>query len=239
VASWGQNGQVSLSLAELVRSLDAVGYPVIVVRASDDHSPLRWPEAPPSSTIVVRKPNIGYDFGSWAVALDMFPSITKRRHVILANDSMVGPFAPLDEMSASFEASTSDVWGATSTLQYAPHLQSYFLGFRDGALADPAVRQFWRSIHHLEDKSRIISDYELGLSGLLRAEGLTSSAWFASERVVAPTDNPVINGWQKLVELGFPFVKREIIQNPTVAHDARRAPEIIRERFGVDIADWL
>lgn len=239
VASWGPDSRVSRSLTELVHSLDAVGYPSVVVRASDDRAPLQWPSAPPASTIVVRKPNVGYDFGSWAVGLDRFPALAKRRHVILVNDSMAGPFAPLDDMATSFETTSADVWAATNTRQFVPHLQSYLLGFRGGVLADPAVRQFWRGVKHLEDKGRIIGEYELGLSHLLRFEGITTRAWFASERVVAPTDNPVIAGWRRLIELGFPFVKREIIRDPSVAIDARLAPEVIRERFGAEVADWL
>lgn len=239
LASWGPDARVSRSLSELVRALDACGYPAVVVRASDDTAPLQWPSAPPASTIVLRKPNIGYDFGSWSVALDRFPSLAKRAQVILINDSMVGPFRPLEEMAHSFESTTADVWGATSTRQVIPHLQSYLLGFRNGVLADPAVRQFWRSVDHHEDKSRIIGDYELGLSRLLRAEGITASAWFASERVVSPADNPVINGWHRLIELGFPFVKRELVRNPAIVRDARLAPHVIREQFGADVAEWL
>jgi hypothetical protein len=239
VASWGPDARVSRSLDELIRALDAAGYPSVLVRASDDRAPLRWPSAPPASTIVVRKPNIGYDFGSWTVGLDRFPALARRRHVILVNDSMVGPFAPLDDMITSFETTGADVWGATNTRQFVPHLQSYLLGFQGGALADPAVRQFWRSVDHLDDKSRIIGEYELGLSHLLRAEGLTSRAWFASERVVSPTDNPVITGWRRLVELGFPFVKREVIRDPSIVADGHLAPEVIRERFGAEVADWL
>lgn len=239
IASWAPDARVSRSLAALVSSLDAAGYPSVLVRASDDPTPLRWPSAPPESTIVVRKPNIGYDFGSWTVGLDRFPSLAKRRNVILVNDSLAGPFAPLDEMVTSFESTGADVWGATNTRQIVPHLQSYLLGFRDGILADPAVRQFWRNVRHLEDKGRIIGDYEVGLSNLLRAEGLTTSAWFASERVVSPADNPVVNGWRRLVDLGFPFVKREVLREPAVVLDARLAPEVIRERFGAEVAEWL
>ena len=239
VASWGADARVSRSLSELVGALDTAGYPSIVVRASDDHAPLRWPTPLPESTIVVRKPNIGYDFGSWAVGLDRFRSVAKRRNVILVNDSMLGPFAPLEGMIDSFEGTGADVWGATNTRQIVPHLQSYLLGFHGGVLADPAIRQFWRNIKHLDDKTSIIGDYELGFSRLLRAEGLTSRAWFDSERVVSPTDNPVITGWRRLVELGFPFVKRELVRDPSVTPDARLAPEIIRERFGADVGEWL
>ena len=239
VASWGPGPEVSRSLAALVTSLDTAGYPSVVVRASDDPSPLIWPSPLPASTIVVRKPNIGYDFGSWAVGLDRFRGLAKRRHVILVNDSMVGPFEPLTEMISAFERARTDAWAATSTAQIYPHLQSYLLGFHGGMLADSAVRQFWRSVRHLDDKSLIIEEYELGLYDLLQSEGFTTSAWYPSERVVSPAENPVINGWRKLIDLGFPFVKREVVVNPSVTQDARTAPAVVRERFGVDVAEWL
>ena len=39
--------------------------------------------------------------------------------------------------------------------------------------------------------------------------------------VVAPGENPVIKGWWKLLERGFPFVKREIVRDPSVAPRSR------------------
>lgn len=239
IASWSAGPEVSRSLDTLITRLEAAGYPTLLVRASDDRAPLRWPEGSVAHPVVLRRPNHGYDFGSWAVGLSSFPALAKRRRVLLLNDSLAGPFGGIEEMLHSFEVTRADVWGATNTMQFMPHLQSYALGFTGGVLADPAIRQFWRNIRHLQDKNQIIGDYEIGFSRLLAVEGFTTAAWFAAERVCSPTDNPAINGWRKLLELGFPFVKRELLRNPTVTSDAREVPAAVRELYGVDVADWL
>jgi hypothetical protein len=164
VASYALEPPASRSLIALITEFEAEGYTVVLVRASDTvHRPV-WPDTSTISPIVIAKPNIGYDFGSWATALAVFPEIASVQRVILANDSLLGPFAPLSTMIADFEQSSSDVWGATDTTEYFPHLQSYLLGFTGGVLAHRAVRSFWRHIRVIADKDAIVVRYEIGLS---------------------------------------------------------------------------
>ncbi|MGA1835555.1 rhamnan synthesis F family protein [Herbiconiux sp. 11R-BC] len=239
VASFGTGPQVSLSLSWMVARLEEAGYSVVVVRASDDDTPLDWSRGPANQAIVVRKPNIGYDFGSWATALELFPQIRSLPYVIITNDSLVGPFTSLGPMVADFESSFYDVWGGTFTAQYMPHLQSFLLGFRNGVLEDPAVKYFWRNLPPQSKKFDIIDKYELGLSRLLQGEGFVTGAWFDYELVVHWTQNPTISGWRGLLELGFPFVKRELITNPAIVADGFDIPAVVEEKFGVRPADWL
>jgi lipopolysaccharide biosynthesis protein len=239
VASYGSGPTVSRSLHRLVTELARCRYRVVVVRASDDTRELVWPGPLPADTIVIRKPNIGYDFGSWATALQMFPKIRKRGNVIFTNDSLVGPFGSLAKVLEHFEHAVTDVWGATNTLQIFPHLQSFFVGFRRGVLSDPALKQFWKHIGIEKQKQHIIDKYELGLSRLLLAEGFTTSACFESERIVDGTQNPTVEGWRRLLELGFPFVKRELLVNPTLVRDGNDVPHTIQEMYGTDPRDWL
>lgn len=239
IASYGDSQTISRSLHTFVTELARCRYGVIVVRASDDSRELVWPGPLPADTIVIRKPNIGYDFGSWATALRVFPTIRKRENVLFTNDSLVGPFNSLAHVLENFENAATDVWGATNTLQMFPHLQSFFVGFRNGALSDPALKQFWKHISIEKQKQRIIAKYELGLSRLLLAEGFTTSACFESERLVDGTQNPTIEGWRRLLELGFPFVKRELIVNPSVVSDGYDVPNTIQGMFDTDPRDWL
>jgi hypothetical protein len=85
----------------------------------------------------------------------------------------------------------------------------------------------------------VIFDYELGLSHLLRARGLSIGTAFDRALVVPPGDNPVIRGWRPLLEQGFPFVKRELLRDPSVASDASTIPAYLRARFDVDVAAWV
>ncbi|MDY7542781.1 MULTISPECIES: rhamnan synthesis F family protein [unclassified Cryobacterium] len=239
IASYGPDDSVSRSLPTLTAEFERNGYTVIIVRASEDDRPLRWPDAPSTNPTIVGRSNIGYDFGSWAVGLALFPAIRTKPFVILANDSLVGPFASLTPLIESFEASTSDVWGATNTTQFFAHIQSFFVGYRSGILSDPALRQFWSELEIETDKRMIIQRYELGLSQLLFAEGLTTSACFESERTVMAGQNPTMHGWKNLIQCGFPFVKRELLTNPAVVPDGNTVPAVVQNHFGVDPRDWL
>jgi hypothetical protein len=239
VASWGDDSSVSLSLASMVTQLERGGYFVIVVRASESTEPLRWPEGHTHGAVIVRKPNIGYDFGSWATGMALYPRLLSAPYILLANDSLVGPFASLQPMLDDFEGGDADVWGATNTLQFSPHLQSYLLGFRDGILRDRPVRTFWRSLVDHDDKQQIIDEYEIGLSELLHVESYVTRAWIDHAQVVEPGENPVIRGWSRLIDVGFPFVKREIITNPTIVRDGHRVAETVRAAFGEDPMTWL
>ncbi|TFD05747.1 hypothetical protein E3T25_03625 [Cryobacterium sandaracinum] len=239
VASYGPTASVSLSLVTLTAELERNGYTVIIVRASADDTPLDWPADAASNPIIVRRSNVGYDFGSWSVGLDLFPAVRKKPFVILANDSLVGPFASLDPVIHDFETSSTDVWAATNTSQLFDHVQSFFVGYRAGILNNPALRQFWSSLTVETDKSLIIDRYELGLSRMLFAEGLTTSVCFESERLVFPTENPTMQGWRDLLQLGFPFIKRELLTNPAVVADGGDVPSEVESRYGTDPRDWL
>jgi lipopolysaccharide biosynthesis protein len=239
VASYGENPEPSRSLLELVRELEVNGYTVVVVRASDNASSLDWPSIAGSDPIIVTKANLGYDFGSWAVGLEMFPRIRRAPYVLLVNDSLVGPFASLKPLIDSFESAPTDAWAATNTTQIHEHLQSFFVGYRHGVLADRALRQFWRHLPEESEKQNIIERYEFGLSRLLLAEGLTTSACFESERVVSPTENPTVEGWKRLIELGFPFVKRQLLVDPTILPNGSEIAPFIRSTFGTDPREWL
>lgn len=239
VASYSTVDVVSRSLAAMVDGLRDCGYAVVVVRASDDRRPLQWPTGSPPADVVLRKPNIGYDFGSWATALKLVRGIRKRPYVLLTNDSLVGPFSSLRTLVDDFEGSAADVWGATSTRQIFPHLQSYFLGFRNGVLRDRAIRQFWSTMPIESKKSLIVDRYEIGLSRLLLAEGFTTSAAFESERLVDGNQNPTLHGWRSLLELGFPFVKRELLTNPAVVSDGAEVPAVVQALYGTDPREWL
>jgi len=159
--------------------------------------------------------------------------------VVLANDSMVGPFSSLRPHLESFESSAADVWGLTSNYQFQPHLQSYFLGFREGVLDEKLMRSFWSRIQLEPTKDQIIQRYELGLSRILMREGYILDAEFDAVRVVRHEYNPVILGWNRLLELGYPFVKRELVTNPQVVHGAAQLPSVVRQMFGEDVEDWL
>ena len=122
----------------------AAGVPTLIVAARDAWSSKTLQVDPlPDGVAVVRRPNVGYDFGSWGAALTAYPEIAAKSLVVLTNDSLAGPFGPLDDLLARIEASPAEVWAATENEHPQVHLQSYLLGFRGGVLAREPLRGFF------------------------------------------------------------------------------------------------
>jgi lipopolysaccharide biosynthesis protein len=240
IAHWSGRAQVSRSVCTLVREFQSFGYVVVVSSACETPDDLVWDTSVcTDELVVIRKRNVGYDFGSWSVALRLIPEIAQSGRVIIANDSMTGPFVTLRPLLERFESTSADVWGLTDSQQFEPHLQSYLLGFRGGVLADRTLRAFWDGVRDLPDKQEVIFKYEIGLSRLLREEGYVQVPAFSQELFVQPGQNPVIVGWKRLLERGFPFLKREILRDPTVAPDGETAPTVVSRLLGIDVAEWV
>jgi len=239
LAHFSTLARVSLSFCTLVEELVGAGYRVIVVSSATCPTELDWGLTNLADVMVLRKPNVGYDFGSWAVALNRFPAVRAAEHVVLANDSLVGPFATIAPLLEEFERTPADVWGLTETMQFSRHLQSYFVGFRRGVLQERPLADFWSDVRHYEDKNLVIHRNELGLGRLLQDEGYAVDAAFVAEQVVPAADNPTIIGWHRLLSSGFPFVKRELVRTPTLARDGAEIKVAVREIFDVDVEDWL
>lgn len=239
VAHWDPQPRVGRSARSLVDALVRAGYQALLVSTAEDAAPLEWVAGRPPGVTVLRRPNRGYDFGSWATALERYPTIRRARLVLLLNDSMAGPFAPLDGLLTHFEGSDADVWAITDSRQLEHHVQSYCLGFKGGTLEDAGLRSFWSDIRVQPTREAVIEWYELGLSRLLARRRLVVDVAIPSWKVVDVDDNPVINGWRRLLDLGFPFVKRQILREPHVCPDGAEVRGELRRRFGVEAEEWL
>ena len=239
LAHFSTQRHVSRSFRTLVAEFTRAGYTTVVVSAAAVEGPLEWNGDLPSRAVVVRQPNLGYDFGSWAIGLDLIGELRFAPYVVLANDSVIGPFASLQPLLDQFEGTEADVWGLTDTYQYFHHLQSYFVGFRGGVLGDRTLRRFFDDVRIEPTKWDIIRRNELGLNRLLHQEGYTTVSAFRSENVVEVGENPVIKGWWKLLENGYPFVKREIVRDPTVAPRSEHLSAEVSAVYGAKLEEWL
>ena len=240
LVQWGPDNRLSRSVLELTTSLVGHDYPVVLVSAADGPDPLEWPGDVPENVTVLRRSNVGYDFGSWAVALDRYPAIAAADQVLLVNDSLAGPFAPIDHLFRMFDETGADVWSLTDSSQLGTHhLQSYCMGFKHGCLQEPPLTKFWHDICIEPTRDDIIHRYEIGLSRLLHKEHFSVDAAFRHGQVVRGGDNPTIHGWRQLLDLGLPFVKRQLLREPQLTPDGSTVRAELKRRFGVDADDWV
>jgi hypothetical protein len=245
MAHWSTDVEPSRSVVTMLQELDAGGFETVLVSAAETDGPIgrvcSWaPGAPamPEATTVLRRANVGYDFGSWASVLAAFPGIRQAARVLLVNDSLIGPFASLAPVLASFEASPTPVWGLSGSLQHRAHVQSFFVGYRDGVLDSPAMREFWADIRVERRKAKIVRYEELGLSEALDEAGI---AW---RTMVGPVpngpQNPTINAWRELLGVGFPFVKAELVLAPPHwLSDWGAIPGALAAAFDCHLAEWV
>lgn len=178
--------------------------------------------------------NAGHDFSAWRAAMLRFD--VDAETLLLVNDSLHGPIAPLGPLFDRMSFERADIWALTDSRQRAPHLQSYFLFAGPVALAHPAWAAFWAGIRPVRSREWAIRAGELGFSRAMSAAGLRLAALWSIDTVLArhhaktPVTeaeaahaddikraeaaghalNPSIHLWRALLNLGVPFAKRDL-----------------------------
>lgn len=226
------------SLSEYMMELDQAGYGIVVASTCDSPEPLEFPHGIPSTAIVMRRPNLGYDFGSWATALGCLPEIREAGTVLLTNDSLLGPFRSISEILEWAAAEGPDVRGLTMSFQFVKHIQSFFLAFRGGILGDAPWVDFFDSVRIEDGKDSVVMAYEIGVAKRCFSEAYSSEAWVTGPELGVPYGNPTVDGWKNLIECGVPFLKRTIMTHPSTLAEAAEASQYIDRSFGIDISTW-
>ena len=181
--------------------------------------------------------NKGYDFAAWAHVLQLQRGLCEASILYLINDSLIGPIdqSEFSDLIRKIRVSKADVIGLTENLEKCWHLQSYFLALKERALHSTAFEKFFNSIVCFEDKQDVIREYEVRLANVLKAAGLDCEPVFRAMDV----HNLTTGHWKELLESRFPFVKTEVISNPSVAGDPADCLKLLSARgFDLRLAEW-
>lgn len=238
VAQYSQTAVQSRSLSAYLSALDGSGYLPVVISVCGGKQPLEFPYGVPESTVILRRPNLGYDFGSWADVMRRYPEIRAAKTVLLTNDSLLGPFGPIDHLLEWAAQPGPNIRALTQSFQLAQHMQSYFLAFRGGILMDTPWMDFFNDVRVEPDKESIVQKYEIGVSRLAFSEAYSSQVWVTGPELGVPTGNPTVEGWKNLVETGVPWLKRTVMTHPSTMGEAADARVYIKRRFDADVSEW-
>lgn len=236
LAHWSENSKVSFSVNQLIDQLIENAYQVVMVSACESNEELKFMGDQRDKITIIRKPNYGYDFGSWSVALSALPEIFRADEVLILNDSNAGPFGPLQEILEQMSQSPFDITGVTDSLQIRYHIQSYMMHFKNKALLNDAVNKFWHEIYSQDEKMGVIQAYELGLTSRAQSNGLYVGAIFPWNLITNYWENPSIHGAARLMELGFPFLKREVLRESS-EHELIELNKTINKKFRISELD--
>ncbi|MCX6403766.1 MAG: hypothetical protein NT032_07705, partial [Actinobacteria bacterium] len=207
-ASYLVSPQISESLQSTIKSLVDQGFTTVLIAASDFHEPLRISNELEKSVSVIRKPNLGYDFGSWAIANALVPNARHASEVLLMNDSLYfnnKKSYQFAETVRKANDSSFDVTSVTDSFLHSYHLQSYFLHFKNGAFGLKEIQRFMNRVRPQQDRDAVIFAYEIGFSLMARKYGITIGAIYPWNSFKSDKGNASIHSWRELMNLGWPF----------------------------------
>ncbi|WP_158285428.1 rhamnan synthesis F family protein [Azospirillum sp. TSH64] len=161
-----------------LRQLRLAGFEVIFVSNAPTLAERSLANLRELCVTVIRRRNIGYDFGAFKDGLGVLGPLDRFDELLLANDSVYGPFHNLDAILKRTDSGRAAVWGITDSWQFGYHLQSYFLLFKRPALLSPAFVQFWQRLRYVQSKTWVVLRYEVGLSRALIKSGLRCAALY-------------------------------------------------------------
>lgn len=142
-ALYAPDGRLKAYHRAMLAALAEAGYPAILVNSTTAGAATLAEEVAASAAGVVVRRGGGRDFASWIIALAHFaPALCQADHVLLLNDSLIGPFGDLSSVLAALERHPADFKGLTESLDVIPHLQSSCLLLSRHALFSGAFLQF-------------------------------------------------------------------------------------------------
>lgn len=170
----------------------------------------------PANCTVVRAPNQGLDFGKHMYVLHNLRAPNLRR-LGLFNDTVF----VVRDLQPFFDVARErgwEVWGMSSSAEYAEHIQSYFVAADSPRAAQHLLRFFTRrTMDHVTDaaysKTDLVKEFEIGMSRHL-ARQFTLHAWYSMLDVmpwVEPRDGPPnvsLAYWDVMLLMGCPVLKK-------------------------------
>ncbi len=158
-----------------------------------------------------------YDFGSYKRGyFYLRKNLDDYDELIFANDSCFGPFYPLSKIFEEMGKRDCDFWGISKNnfgykksvrrfIVWRPHVQSYFLVLKKNVIKSPVFDNFMNSIKHEDDKRIVVSNYEIGLSEILKENGFRYEVFV---NAYGRINNITILKWRQIIlKHKMPFIK--------------------------------
>lgn len=169
----------------VIETFRKAGFYIVYVIASDNPENLTG-FLGASDRVIVRR-NLGYDFGSWATAVQICQEeILFAEEIICANDSIIGPIASIEPLLTKINQSNTDIWAITDSQDRKYHFQSYFWGIKkkSGHYLPLLDAFFYYRLALPEDKNEAIDDYEIQALSFFKDQGASVEIFFPESSLV-------------------------------------------------------
>lgn len=177
-----------------VAALQTEGYDVVFVTNSEFLRPDAMAALQELCAAIIVRRNVGYDFGAMREGLLRLRMPRRNtEQLLIVNDSVYGPLAPMGEMLERIDFDIADIWGATESWQTKYHLQSFFLAVGQTAMQSKAWHDFWARVRPVNAKEWVISRYEVGLTQSLLKAGIKARALWQYQDLVRQVDPTLLS----------------------------------------------
>jgi rhamnosyltransferase len=221
-ASYSFTGEVAEYVFHYLSAIKKEGYSLAFISTSciKENCLTKLKE---NCSLVIERENAGLDFASWQCGLKVYDWAKDFTQVLIANDSVFGPFKPLGPILSSMNK-RCDVWGMTDNYDIDYHIQSYFVHFNEKVIRSTAWLSFWQNMNTTGiPKDEIIKQYEVGLSRRMLDAGFKLGVHTSIDtltRNIGGNDkeiSPPLVYWKALIRnFDFPFLKRELLISTTI-----------------------
>jgi lipopolysaccharide biosynthesis protein len=210
--SYSPTGHIKPHVKHHLDALNSVGFQCVLVLVVDRfvNKSYRFPSQQLAGCVI--RLNAGFDFGAWADTFRLFPQLWQAKRLLIVNDSIIGPLSDFSNFMSDVLDVKADVVGLTESWEVRRHFQSFFLLFNSTALKSSQFRSMWASIENLKTKTDVIAAYETNFVLECERRGLTTMALYPEQKE-AHRGNRTIFHWRSLLELGFPYIKIELLRD--------------------------
>jgi lipopolysaccharide biosynthesis protein len=171
-------GHIADFVEVYLREIAEAGFTILFISNSPRLTEEAVARLKPLCGLIVLRENVGRDFGAYKEAILMLRNRAELDVLMIANDSVYGPFHSLRELIDRVNFAEADVWSVTDNWERRYHLQSFFLLLNNRAVTSPAFNSFWHSVRNVQSKTFIVRQYEIGLTQALMRGGLRCRALF-------------------------------------------------------------
>jgi rhamnosyltransferase len=213
-AGYNKKSRIRPDVFEQIKSLSSKYSIIYIVSAEDSikQDPLYFEILKLTSKTIIRN-NLGYDFGSWKTGINFLGEKLKNiNSLLLMNDSLYGPIFSMDQIIYNTLNSPFDIISMTASEQFGYHAQSYYISYTNKVINNKIFKYFWnncpiKNIYSDKDKIQMILKYEVQFSRILLKMGFSHKSLFNIQDKL----NPTIYSWDKLIDLGMPFIKNALL----------------------------
>ncbi len=191
-------------------------------------------------TQIIYRDNIGFDFGAYKQAIAETSNIEQYDEILFFNQTILGPVYSLNTIFSSMSAKKkADFWSIIRNIpdnsesddqSAAEFLDNSFFVVRRNMFKSPDFKEYWESLEFTEN-----SDYEpkkqsSNFTKFFTEKGFHFTTYLNVERFEACTTNVIVDNPIELLNLGFPFFKRNALltahNNDNVGASAKKSREL-------------